>query len=143
MALLDMMEKNPIFQELPIDRKHVLRTLAEEFEDNELALYLTPKELSNKLNIGNPEQWNLFLSLDPVRNYIKKETADRVQIAQRKGLLALQQQAANGNVQAAKEINEMAGIYERGDQNKVVILHRVNRPKPQTQPLQHKQEETK
>lgn len=130
MALLDMLEKNPIFQELPLDKKHVLSTLALEFEDNELALYLTPKELTSKLNIGNPDQWSLFLSLDPVRNYIKKETADNIAIAQRKGLLALQQAAASGNVQAAKEINEMAGIYEKADNNKIVILHRVNRPKP-------------
>lgn len=140
MALLDMLNHNPIFQEMPIDKRHVLTTLAQEFEENELALYLTPKELTHKLNVGNAEQWQLFLSLDPVINYIKKETAERVQIAQRKGLLALQQAASQGNVQAAKEINEMAGIYQQADKNKIVVLHRVNRPKTTTQTTQTNQE---
>lgn len=138
MALLEMLEKNPIFQELPIDKKHVLTTLATEFEDNDLALYLTPKELSNKLGIGSPDNWVLFLNLEPVKNYIKKATADAIQIAQRKGMLALTQQAAQGNVPAAKELNEMAGLYEKGDDNKIIVLHRVNRPK-----IQQTQEETK
>jgi hypothetical protein len=57
----------------------------------------------------------------------------QTQVAQRKTLQALQEAAENGNVQAAKEINELSGIMQAGDNNRVVVLHQIARPKIQTQ----------
>jgi hypothetical protein len=127
--LTETLQKYPIFQELPIDKKHVLLTLATEFEENDLALYLSPSELTKKLNIGNTDTWNLFLSLEPTKNYIKKAMAEQTQIAHRKAFAALTTQAQQGNVQAAKQIQELAGVFSDTDNNKVVVLHRVSRPK--------------
>lgn len=131
-TLVDTLTKYPIFQELPIDKQHVYQTLATYFETEENALYLSPTELTTQLSIGNAEQWAFLLSLEPTKNFIKKELAERTQIAQRKALQSLQFQAANGNVAAAKEINEVAGIYDKQNNNQIVVLHRVNRPKVQT-----------
>lgn len=131
--LTETLQKYPLFKELTLDKQHVLLTLAQEFEDNDLALYLSPQELQQKLT-GTKEHWELLLGLEPTKNYIKKAMAERTQIAHRKAFAALQAQAQQGNVQAAKQIQELAGITQ--DTNRTVILHRVDRPKP-------KQEETK
>ena len=60
----------------------------------------------------------------------------QAQIAQRKTFQTLQVAAQQGNVQAAKEINELSGILQQYDNNKVIVLHQISRPKIQ------KQEET-
>lgn len=127
--LIEMLKQNQPFQMQPLDKQEIIIRLATEFEDNPLALYLTPEELQNKLNLGNKQQWFDFLNLDPVKNYIKTQMAHQSQIAQRKAFKSLQQQALDGNVQAVKEINELSGVMNQGDQNKTVVLHHIQRPK--------------
>lgn len=131
--LVEALQRYPVFQTLPLDKQHALTTLALKFEESEHALYLSPRELSQALKIGSPDIWALLLSLEPTKNYIKKEMADRTQIASRKAFQSLSVSAASGSVQAAKEINELSGIFEKTDNNKIVILHRVNRPQIQTE----------
>lgn len=128
-TLVDTLTKYPIFQELPIDKQHALLTLATHFETEEQALYLSPNELTTTLNIGNAEQWSILLQFEPTKNFIKKELAERTQIAHRKAVQSLQFQASNGNVAAAKEINDLVGIYEKSSDNKIVVLHKISRPK--------------
>jgi hypothetical protein len=52
------------------------------------------------------------------------------QIASRKAFQALLQSALGGNAQAAKQINELSGVLSSTDNNKVVVLTSVPRPKP-------------
>jgi hypothetical protein len=125
-VLLDMLKNNHHFQQLPLTQQDIFARLAQNFEDNPLALYLTPVELSQKLNVGSKQNWNDFLNTDVVRNYIKTHMAQQAQIAQRKAFKSLTESALDGNVQAAKEINELSGIMNQSDQNKTIILHRID-----------------
>jgi hypothetical protein len=127
--LMEMLKESKSFQEKTLEQQEVLAALARSFEVNPNALYLTPDELTKKLNIGNRDMWFNFLNLEPVRNFIRAEMANQSQIAQRKTFLALASAAQDGNVQAAKEINELSGIMSSADNNRIVVLHKISRPK--------------
>jgi hypothetical protein len=127
--LMEMLKESKSFQEKTLEQQEVLAALARSFELNPNALYLTPDELTKKLNIGNRDMWFNFLNLEPVRNFIRAEMANQSQIAQRKTFLALASAAQDGNVQAAKEINELSGIMSSADNNRIVVLHQIVRPK--------------
>lgn len=127
--LMEMLKESKSFQEKTLEQQEVLAALARSFELNPNALYLTPDELTKKLNIGNRDMWFNFLNLEPVRNFIRAEMANQSQIAQRKTFLALASAAQDGNVQAAKEINELSGIMSSADNNRIVVLHQIARPK--------------
>lgn len=130
MGLIDTLKRYSPFQAMPIHQQEVYNRLAEEFEDSiDLAMYLTPKELASKLGVGNAEQWQTLLQMEPVKIFIKSEMTQQVQIAQRKSIQAIAKEAALGNVQAAKQVQELSGILSQADNNKIVILHQVNRPK--------------
>jgi hypothetical protein len=103
--------------------------LASKFENSSEAMYLSPDELTAKLKLGNKEMWTRFLNLEPVMSFIKSEMAHQARVAQRKAFLSLQKLALEGNVQAAKEINELSGIMSTTDDNKVIVLHQIQRPK--------------
>jgi hypothetical protein len=126
--LMEMLKESKSFQEKTLEQQEVLAALARSFELHPNALYLTPDELTKKLNIGNRDMWFNFLNLEPVRNFIRAEMANQSQIAQRKTFLALASAAQDGNVQAAKEINELSGIMSSADNNRIIVLHKINRP---------------
>jgi hypothetical protein len=65
--------------------------------------------------------------METTKQYIKAQMAFNVQIAQRKTLQSLEREANEGNVNAAKQINELSGILNNIDTNKIIVLHRVNR----------------
>lgn len=127
--LLEALKANESFRRLPIEKQEIFARLASVFEDNELALYLSPQELTSKLQIGNKNQWQEFLNMEIVRQYIKGQMAQMAQIATRRTFKALKEQGESGNVQAIKQINELSGVLNSGDDNRVVVLHRVERPK--------------
>lgn len=127
--LLESLKNNTVFQSLPQEKQEIFARLAEEFEDNELALYLSPAELSQTLQIGNKNSWQEFLNLEAVRQYIKGQMSQIAEVASRKTFLSLKREGESGNVQAVKQINELSGILNSGDKNKVVVLHRIERPK--------------
>lgn len=130
MALVDTLKKNQIFNALTIEQQEIYTALAEEFEDTiELSIYLTPRELSKKLQLGNPEQWQNFLNMEPVKIFIKSTLNQNLQVAQRKSIQSLVKEAELGNVQAAKQVNEISGLLSKADDNKVIVLHQVSRPK--------------
>jgi hypothetical protein len=86
------------------------------------------------MGIGNPHLWQEFLQLESVQAYIRQQVAFSAQVGSRKALHALTKEAQTGDTQAAKQLNELAGIFNKADTNKIVVLHRINRPKevPQT-----------
>jgi len=66
---------------------------------------------------------------NPFLAVANKCLAQMAQIATRRTFKALKEQGESGNVQAIKQINELSGVLNSGDDNKVVVLHRVERPK--------------
>lgn len=127
--LLDMLRQNVKFQQLPLEKREIFLKLADTFEDNELALHLSPKELTDKLSVGNKDQWFEFLNLEPVAAYINSQMAMQARVAQRAQLGALTREALQGDVAAAKMIENLSGVLNSGDKSKTVVLIRVNRPK--------------
>lgn len=126
--LTQMLKNSKDFQQLPAERQEILMRLATNFEEHsEHTLHLSPTELSNQLNIGNKNLWQDFLNLEPTRQFIKTQQAFNAQIAQRKAFQALEREANEGNVNAAKQINELSGILNQIDSNRIVVLHRIDR----------------
>lgn len=102
--------------------------LASQLQENDDLLYLSPQELPEITEIGNQNQWQELLALEPTKHYITQRITQITQVAQRKALQALQEQAKNGNVQAIKEINELSGIMQKRDNNRIIVLHKIERP---------------
>lgn len=127
--LTEMLKQSNSFQSLPEEKREIFARLAEEFQDNDLALHLSPTELTVKLGIGNRDLWQQFLQMDTVLAYLKQQMSFNAQIAHRKAFNSLQKEASQGDTQAAKQINELAGIYANTNNNKVVVLHQIARPK--------------
>jgi hypothetical protein len=127
--LIEMLKKNQQFNELPTPKQELFAILAIKFEEDPTAIYLTPDELTQHTNTGNKDLWVQFLALPPVSQFIKAEMARLTDVAQRKALKSLQAQAMSGNVAAAKEINDLAGIYLSQNNNRTVVLHQISRPK--------------
>jgi hypothetical protein len=126
--LVEMLKKNQQFNDLPTPKQELFAILATKFEEDSNAIYLTPEELTDHTETGNKDLWTQFLALAPVTQFIKAEMSRLTDIAQRRALRSLQAQATSGNVAAAREINDLAGIYANKDNNKVVVLHRITRP---------------
>jgi hypothetical protein len=132
--LLDRLKESKSFQDKSKEQQIILAKLANIFESDPSYLFLDPIELTDETNVGNKTMWFQFLQLEPVKNYIKSEMSYSAQIAQRRAFASLAKLAENGNVQAAKEINELSGIMSQTDNNRVVVLMRVNRPEIRKNP---------
>ena len=126
--LTDILKQNEKFNQLPLDTRHAFMVLAELFEGNPHAIYMDPMELAVKLERGNKDQWQSFLQLEPVRGYIKGQMGSQAEVAARKAFQSLTKEAVQGNVQAARQVNELAGIIGGQDANKIVVLHKIERP---------------
>lgn len=127
--LTEMLKSSQTFQALPQERQEIFARLAEEFQENDLAMHLTPTELTAKLGIGNRDLWQQFLQMETVLAYLRQQMSFNAQVAHRKAFDALSKTASLGDTSAAKQINELAGIYSQTDNNKVVVMHQINRPK--------------
>jgi hypothetical protein len=138
--LIDTLKQSKQFQDLPKNQQDIVAALTFHFENTEESLYQSPRELEESTGRGTKEQWQQFLNLEPVKNYIKAEMNHQAQVAQRRAFLALQQSAQGGNVQAAKEINELSGIMDKQDNSKVVVLIRVDRPRLMEKEKENKEE---
>jgi len=126
--LLDMIKSSKSYQNLTIDEKEITAILATKFEEHsEHTLHLSPTELAETLQIGNKKIWQDFLNLEPTRQFIKAQMAFNAQVAQRKAFQSLEREATNGDVNAAKQINELSGILNNTDSNKIIVLHRIDR----------------
>lgn len=126
--LLDMLKSSNSYKELTEEKKEIIARLATQFEEHsEHTLHLSPTELTNTLEIGNKKLWQEFLNLEATKNYIKTQMAFNAQVAQRKAFQSLEREAIKGDTTAAKQINELSGILNNIDSNKIIVLHRVNR----------------
>jgi hypothetical protein len=132
--LIAMLQNSSTFQTLAGEKQDVFLRLADEFDTNDFALHLSPIELTAKLQIGNKDLWQQFLQMDTVQSYIKSQMAFNSQIASRKAFTALQKEAMLGDTTAAKQINELAGIFNQQDNSKVIVLHQIQRPKIKPRP---------
>ena len=124
-----MIQNSPTFAEYNREKQEIISALADAFEEDKDAVYLAPIQLVKSLGLGNPELWQEFLNLEQTRSYIKAQMGFNAQIASRKAFAALQHQASTGDVQAAKQINELAGILQNADQNRIIVLHKIDRKK--------------
>jgi alpha-D-ribose 1-methylphosphonate 5-phosphate C-P lyase len=52
------------------------------------------------------------------------------QVSQRKTFRALVELALSGNQQAAKQVQELSGVLNQQDSNRIVVLHQIPRPQP-------------
>ncbi|CAB4144527.1 hypothetical protein UFOVP453_43 [uncultured Caudovirales phage] len=126
--LLEMLKNSNHYKTLSREQKEILAILATLFEEqSEHTLHLSPQELADVLKTGNRKQWQDFLNLEPTKQFIKTQQAFNAQIAQRKAFQALEREATDGNVNAAKQINELSGILNNVDTNRIVVLHQINR----------------
>jgi Mg/Co/Ni transporter MgtE len=126
--LVELLKNARSFQSMPKEQQEITLILANKFEEHsEHTLHLSPQELADTLNLGNKRQWQEFLNLEPTKQYIKTQQAFNAQIAQRKAFQALEREATDGNVNAAKQINELSGILNNIDTNKIIVLHQINR----------------
>ena len=125
--LQKMLENYEKFYSYTQEKQEIVMALAQNFENNTSAIYLNPSELQKTLGLGNQDHWQEFLNLEPVRSYIKAQMGFNAQIAQRKAFRSLEKEAIEGDVQAAKQINELSGVLSNSDQNRIIVLHQIER----------------
>lgn len=115
------------FGDFSQEKQEITMGLAQKFEQDPSAIYLNPVELQKMYDVGTQEQWQEFLNLEPVRSYIKSQMGFNAQIAQRKAFRSLEKEAIEGDVQAARQINELSGVLSNADQNRIIVLHKIER----------------
>lgn len=129
--LTKMLEESGALKDKSIPDRTILMKLASVFQDNTQYLFLDPQELHEITEVGNKESWTELLQLQETQNYIKGSMAFLSQISQRKTFQSLVQMALTGNQQAAKQVQELSGILNQQDTNRVVVLHQIPRPTKQ------------
>lgn len=132
--LTKMLDQSTKFQELPSPERTINYVLANTFQQSTGYLFMSPEELVEHTDSGTIEQWQKLLALPETQNYIKSQMAFISQVYQRKTFQSLVSMAMSGNAQAAKQVQELSGVLNQVDSNKIVILHHIPRPnKPQTE----------
>jgi hypothetical protein len=127
--LTKMLEESGALDTLSIPDKTILMHLAAKFQSDTSYLFLDPQELLDNTGLGTRDKWTDLLNLQETKNYIKGIMAFLSQIAQRKTFASLVEQALSGNQQAAKQVQELSGILNQQDTNRVVVLHQIPRKK--------------
>jgi DNA repair protein RadC len=131
--LTKMLEESGTLDNLPLPQKTILMRLANKFQSQTNFLFMNEEELEEATGIGSVDQWKELLRLQETKNFIKGQMAALAEIAQRKTFAALVQQALQGNHQAAKQVQELSGILNQQDTNRIVVLHQIPRPEKQAQ----------
>lgn len=126
--LTEMLNNSSALNNLPLPQKTILLSLARKFQSQTNFLFMDEAELEDATNLGNREQWKELLRLQETKNFIKGQMAALAEIAQRKTFSALVSSAMEGNHQAAKQVQELSGILNQVDSNKVIVLHSIPRP---------------
>ena len=126
--LTQMLEESGALDKLSIPQKTIILHLASKFQSSTEYMFLDPEELEKETSIGTKDQWYQLLNLQETKNYVKGQMAFIANIAQRKTFQELVQMALEGNHQAAKQVQELSGVLNQQDSNRVVVLHRIPRP---------------
>ena len=127
--LTKMLDESGALDTMPLPQKTILMTLAGKFQSQSDYLFLDQNQLYEATSLGNPTAWQDLLNLQETKNYIKGQMAFIAQIAQRKTFASLVGMALDGNQQAAKQVQELSGILNQQDTNRVVVLHQIPRKK--------------
>jgi hypothetical protein len=127
--LTKMLEESGALDNLPLPQKTILMHLANRFQSQTDYMFLDQRELHEATDLGTPEHWHQLLNLQETKNFIKGQMAFLSQIAQRKTFASLVEMALTGNQQAAKQVQELSGILNQQDTNRVVVLHQILRKK--------------
>jgi hypothetical protein len=116
------------FQKLTPPEQAAILELARKFETLYDSHFKGPEALAEELG-GTPDDWRRFLTLKPVRDYVKRKTDEDVEILNRQALYKQAQKAAlSGETQAAKLIKELAEANASQTNQTKVILHYIPRP---------------
>lgn len=126
--LTQMFDQSEAFNKLPPQERTILYVLGNTFQQSTEYLFLSPEELQKVTESGTIEQWQKLLLLQETQNYIKGQMAFLSQVSQRKTFKSLVEMALSGNQQAAKQVQELSGIMNQVDTNKIIVLHRIPRP---------------
>jgi hypothetical protein len=124
-----MINESGVLKDKTLPEQTILMKLASTFQNNTKLLFMEPEELVEETGIGTKDQWNEILRFQETQNFIKGQMAFISQIAQRKTFSSLVQSALGGNAQAAKQVQELSGVLNQVDSNKVIVLHYVPRAK--------------
>lgn len=127
--LAKMLEESQSLDKLPLPQKTILQKLANRFQQSTEYLFMNAEELHESVGIGTKEQWEELITLQETKNFIKGSMAALAEISQRKTFKSLVEMALSGNAQAAKQVQELSGILNQQDTNRVVVLHHIPRAK--------------
>lgn len=130
--LTDMLNQSNSLNDMPLPQKTILMRLAQKFQSSTEYLFLDPQELQEQTMLGTTDQWFQLLNLQETKNFIKGQMAFLVQVSQRKTFASLVSMALGGGQgaqAAAKQVQELSGIMNQQDSNRVVVLHQIPRPK--------------
>lgn len=126
--LTQMMETSNALQNKSIPERTIYLKLASIYQSSTDYLFMSPEELYDVTGLGSIHYWSELLNMQDTKNFLKGQMAAISQIAQRKSFKALLESALNGNHQASKQIQELSGVLNQQDSNRVVVLHRIPRP---------------
>lgn len=122
-----MLNNSENFKKLAPPEQAIFLKLANRFQEATMYLFLDPQELTDMTGLGTREQWQSLLLLQETQSYIKGQMGFVAQIGQRKSFQSLLEAAMQGNVQASKQVQELSGIMNSVDNNKIIIMHRIPR----------------
>ena len=126
--LIDMLRQSKDLDQDPVNLEVILK-LADAFESDTENLYRSPEELAEHLQIGSKQRWKEFLRIPQVQSFIDAEVKEANKVNFRKGLKAISQSAEKGdNAQFSKQLTELSGIFDKQDNQKIIVLHQVSRP---------------
>jgi uncharacterized membrane protein YdfJ with MMPL/SSD domain len=128
MMLTKMFDESEAFNKLDQPTRTILYVLGNTFQQSTEYLFMSPEELQKNTESGTVDQWTKLLQLQETQNFIKGTMAFLSQISQRKTFQSLVSMAMSGNAQAAKQVQELSGIMNQVDTNKIIVLHRIPRP---------------
>ena len=126
--LTKMLQEANALKDYSIPDQHILMALASKYQENTVYMSLAPDELAEFTELGTKDKWTELMKLQETQNFIKGQMAFLGQVDQRKTYFALVKLALEGNQQAAKQVQELSGIMNQQDSNRVIVLHRIPRP---------------
>ena len=129
--LTQMINESGVLKDKTLPEQTIMMRLAARYQENKAFLFLDPEELLEETGIGSKEQWTELLRLQETQNFLKGQMQFLAQIAQRKTFKSLVESALGGNANAAKQVQEISGLFNQQDQNRTIVLHHIPRSKPE------------
>ena len=125
--LRKMVEQHPLFKSLPKMLQWAYPQLADLFERDPENIFRTTDELADQHPEFSRDVWDEFLQFEPVKQFISVRTKRFIEQSARKAQRKLAEEAESGNVQAVKQLQELAGLLDAKENNKIIVTHFVPR----------------